>query len=498
MRHSASRKRHGRRKASAGDRRRLLLLPALMLSLVLGLPTSALAYWTTTGSGQRTATTATLAAPASVTATSTAGSNSATITWTASPSGAPTGYRVERSANGGGSWTTACAQASYPTAGSCTESALANGTYQYRVVALKGSWTAPRSAASSITIARDTVAPTVTIDQAPAQADPARTQPINFSIVFSEPVTGFTSAGIQISLGAGVSGPASVTLSGSGSTYNAAIGGLGNPVGSIAGGTVRATVLANQAIDVGGNGNGASTSTDNVVSLDTIVPVAPAAPTLSPGSDSGRLSDDRITNVLTPTFTGTVPAGEVGSTVTLSRWSAATGGSQTIVGTGIVSATGTYSITSSTTPTSTAADGVVYHYAVSVTDRAGNVGPEGPRTSMTLDTIAPAATVTAGSVNLLAGSVSVSGARGATTNDLAALNGGTLTLTYCGVSTVPCPAANVIATGTLTGTSATWSTTQTGVSLLGLSSVYVNVAQTDVAGNTGRMPASFRAGSLLG
>jgi hypothetical protein len=317
-------------------------------------------------------------------------------------------------------------------------------------------------------------------------------------IVFSEPVTGLTSAGIQISLGAGVSGPASVTLTGSGSTYNAAIGGLSNPVGSIAGGTVRATVLANQAIDIGGNGNTASTSTDNQVTLDTIAPTAPAAPTLSAGSDSGRSSDDRITNVLTPTFTGTVPAGEVGSTVTLTRWSAATGGTQTIVGTGTVTATGAYSIVSSTTPTSAAADGVVYHYAASVTDRAGNAGPEGPRTSMTLDTIAPAATVTAGNVNLLAGSVNASGARGVTTNDLAALNGGTLTLTYCGVSTVPCPAANVISTNTVTGTSATWSTTQSGVSLLGLSSVYVNVAQTDVAGNTGRMPASFRAGSLLG
>jgi VCBS repeat-containing protein len=37
----------------------------------------------------------------------------------------------------------------------------------------------------------DTVAPTVTIDQAAGQADPTSAAPINFTVVFSEPVTGF-------------------------------------------------------------------------------------------------------------------------------------------------------------------------------------------------------------------------------------------------------------------------------------------------------------------
>ena len=38
----------------------------------------------------------------------------------------------------------------------------------------------------------DSTAPTVTINQAAGQSDPTKISPINFTVVFSEPVTGFT------------------------------------------------------------------------------------------------------------------------------------------------------------------------------------------------------------------------------------------------------------------------------------------------------------------
>ena len=38
----------------------------------------------------------------------------------------------------------------------------------------------------------------VTINQAAGQADPTKTQPINFTVVFSQSVTGFSSSGVSL------------------------------------------------------------------------------------------------------------------------------------------------------------------------------------------------------------------------------------------------------------------------------------------------------------
>src|SRR5882724_3894965 len=108
--------------------------------------------------------------------------------------------------------------------------------------------------------------PTVTINQAVSQADPTNTSPMNFTIVFSTPVTGFTSAGVTISGTAG--GTKTKTLTGSGTTYNVAVGGM------TSNGTVVATVGANAAQDVAGFGNTVSTSGDNTVTWDITAPTA--------------------------------------------------------------------------------------------------------------------------------------------------------------------------------------------------------------------------------
>src|SRR5881396_3839752 len=67
------------------------------------------------------------------------------------------------------------------------------------------------SSAGSFTVG-DTTPPTVTIDQAAGQADPTSAPPINFTAVFSKPVSGFTGAGVTLSGTAG--GTKTATVSG--------------------------------------------------------------------------------------------------------------------------------------------------------------------------------------------------------------------------------------------------------------------------------------------
>jgi hypothetical protein len=110
----------------------------------------------------------------------------------------------------------------------------------------------------------DSIPPTVTINQAAGQPDPATVAgPILFTVVFSEPVTGFDQADVKLS---GTAGPTTAAVSGSGTTYTVSVTGM-----TVAG-TVVATVRANAAGDDAGNLNPASTSTDNTVTYDPPFP----------------------------------------------------------------------------------------------------------------------------------------------------------------------------------------------------------------------------------
>jgi len=109
-------------------------------------------------------------------------------------------------------------------------------------------------------IGDDFVSPTVMINQAPGQADPTSSGPIKFEVVFSEPVTDFTNA--DMDLGASTaSGSLTATITGGTTIYNVVISGMTGP------GTVIASIPANVATDAVGNGNTASTSTDNTVTF---------------------------------------------------------------------------------------------------------------------------------------------------------------------------------------------------------------------------------------
>jgi hypothetical protein len=108
--------------------------------------------------------------------------------------------------------------------------------------------------------------PSVTIAKAATQADPTNASPIHFTVTFSEPVTGFSSAGVTVG---GTAGPTSNSVSGSGTTYDVAVSGMTSD------GTVTASVNANAASDSVGNGNTASGTA--TVTYDTHGPVTTGA-----------------------------------------------------------------------------------------------------------------------------------------------------------------------------------------------------------------------------
>ncbi len=145
------------------------------------------------------------------------------------------------------------------------------------------------STVDSNTISRtfDNVAPTVTIDQAAGQADPTPTASVLFTVMFSEAVTGFTGAGVTLS---GTAGATTAVVTGSGTTYTVTVSGM-----TLAG-TVIATIPAGGASDAAGNGNVASTSTDNTVTY------APPNPTVTVEQAVGQGDP---TNQTTVFFTAT-------------------------------------------------------------------------------------------------------------------------------------------------------------------------------------------------
>ncbi|MDX2111522.1 MAG: hypothetical protein SFY80_14925 [Verrucomicrobiota bacterium] len=120
---------------------------------------------------------------------------------------------------------------------------------------------------SSIVRYNQANAPTVTLNQAAGQPDPAAVGPITFTAVFSEPVSGFVADDVVITGTAGATTAAVVQISpNNGTTYQISISGMTQN------GTVFVTIPSGRAISALGAGNAASTSMDNSVSYDTSVP----------------------------------------------------------------------------------------------------------------------------------------------------------------------------------------------------------------------------------
>jgi hypothetical protein len=121
------------------------------------------------------------------------------------------------------------------------------------------------STSTDHTVTYDTTAPTVTINQAGTQSDPAGSLPINFTVTFSEAVTGFATGDVDLSAST-APGTLTGTVTGGPTIYNVAVSGLTGD------GNVIATIPASVAQDLAGNNNAASTSTDNNVLYDTVPP----------------------------------------------------------------------------------------------------------------------------------------------------------------------------------------------------------------------------------
>jgi len=127
--------------------------------------------------------------------------------------------------------------------------------------------------------------PSVTINQAAGQADPAGFSPILFTVVFSQAMTGFATGDVTFT---GTAGGTKVgAVSGGPSTYTVTVTGMTTA------GTVIATVPAGVATGVGG-ANLVSTSTDNTVTWSPDV----TAPSVTINKAAGQADPTSVSPIL--------------------------------------------------------------------------------------------------------------------------------------------------------------------------------------------------------
>jgi hypothetical protein len=206
-------------------------------------------------------------------------------------------------------------------------------------------------ASNTVSIAVDTVAPTVTITSNRTSLKIGENATLTFTL--SEASANFAAADISVT-GGTISG-----FTGSGSNYNATF----TPTAGF-NGTATVSVAAGLFTDAAGNGNLASNAL--AIAIDT---VAPAPPTLALASDTGASSTDGITSVGTFNVAGV----ESGAT-----WQYSTDGVNWTNGSGTSFNLGS-------------GDYAANAIRVRQTDAAGNTGPSaGNVGSVTVDNAAPA------------------------------------------------------------------------------------------------------------
>ncbi len=138
--------------------------------------------------------------------------------------------------------------------------------------------------------------PAVTINQSLGQADPTSGSTVEFTVTFTPPVTGFTSADVNLAASSAL-GTLVAAVSGSGASYTVTVTGMtGN-------GTIVASIPAGAAQDGDGDVNTASSTIDNTV---TWVDLAPTV-TINQGlgqADPTSTSPVQFTVVFNETVTG--------------------------------------------------------------------------------------------------------------------------------------------------------------------------------------------------
>ena len=265
----------------------------------------------------------------------------------------------------------------------------ANNIYDVIVRATDNNSTA---AANGVQFVEQAVAVTVTnVNEAPINTVPgAQTANPSYQVVFggnlsvTDPDTGDTvTADLQATNGAST---ISVTAVGHGATVTVinsihlTIAGTPAQVSAaLVGLTYTGTVgFAGDTLTILTTDAGGLTAT-NTVTINSGVPLAPAALDLATASDSGSSNIDDITNVTTPIINGT---GEIGATVNL------TSNLDGAVGSAVVDGAGNWSITTS------ALTAGAQSLTATQTNGSGT-GPASAALAITVDTIAPAAPVIA-------------------------------------------------------------------------------------------------------
>jgi hypothetical protein len=139
-----------------------------MVALALVAVGTAWAYWTTQGSGSATAAVGTLNEPTNVTASTTPGSDTVSVSWTGSTlsnGSDPDGYYVTRINAANSQMTAACD--SSPTAlvsgTSCSDTIVPDGSYRYTVTAVYRTWTATSAQSNEVTVQGDNTAPSIAV-----------------------------------------------------------------------------------------------------------------------------------------------------------------------------------------------------------------------------------------------------------------------------------------------------------------------------------------------
>ena len=138
----------------------------------------------------------------------------------------------------------------------------------------------------------DTLNPSVTVEQAGGQVDPTNTSPINFTVTFTSSTAISTFGPTNVTLG-GTALPTTAVVTGGPLVYNVAVSGMSMD------GTVTVSVAADEVTDIAGNGNDASTSSDNVVVYDTTPPVITSLTLLDSTSPANQINEDDISGTTT-------------------------------------------------------------------------------------------------------------------------------------------------------------------------------------------------------
>ncbi|MGZ5198818.1 MAG: Ig-like domain-containing protein [Telluria sp.] len=202
-------------------------------------------------------------------------------------------------------------------------------------------------------------------------ATPASATSVDYTVTFTQPVTGVDTSDFALAATGTASGTIS-SINGSGATYTVTVNDISGD------GSLRLNLNSGAT----GIQNGSSITisggytSGQAYTLDHTAPAAPSAPGMTSATDSGASASDHITGNATPEFTGT---GEVNATVTLYD----TDGT-TVLGSTTVDGFGNWRINSSTL-----SDGS-HTLTAKQTDTFGNVSNAGSGLGVVIDTAAAA------------------------------------------------------------------------------------------------------------